>query len=270
MKRILVSILCLTPLCTAYAAKEAVDGRVDPRIKTVIYNSRDVVVIYGHYGYSTHIVFAEDEVVEHLSPGDSLAWQIVPKKNHLFLKPVENNADTNLSVLTNKRQYNFELRADEASGPADRSLSFLIQFHYPEDEMRAALTAASAAKQQRDAEVMPDRGVNADALNFDYAMRGSEDIAPTRVFDDGEFTFFQFPPEVDTPAIFLIDRDKNEAIINYHVRGKYVVVQRIGRQFILRSGNAATCIYNEAYQNRREPSELPTISKAEAEAVLNE
>ena len=270
MKRILGFMMCLTPLCNAYAAKQAVDGRVDPRIKTVIYSPRDVVVIQGHYGYSTHIVFAEDEVIQHLSPGDSLAWQIVPKNNHLFLKPMENDADTNLSVLTNKRQYNFELRANEASGPADRSLSFSIQFHYPEDEMMATLAAASADKQRRDTEIIPDRDFSAGSLNFDYAMRGSDDIAPTRVFDDGKFTFFQFPPEVDTPAIFLVDRDNNEAIINYHVRGKFVVVQRIGRQFILRSGNAATCIYNEAYQNRLEPSELPTVSRAEAESILDE
>lgn len=264
MKQTLLLLLCLLPINYALAEKEAIPGRVDPRIKTVTYNERDVVVLHGHYGYSTHVIFADDEEIVHLSPGDSLAWQIVPKQNHLFLKPMENDADTNLSVLTNLRQYNFELRANEASSSSDTSLSFVIKFYYPQDELRRAMAVAHEQTQLRNTEVMPGRDFAADKMNFDYSMRGSDEVAPTRVFDDGEFTYFQFPNEIDTPAIFLVDKDKKEAIINFHVRGKFVVVQRIGAQFILRNGNLVTCIYNETYQDRFEPSELPQVSKADA------
>ena len=264
MRKIVLLMLCLLPINYALAEKEATPGRVDPRIKTVTYNERDVVVLHGHYGYSTHVIFSPEEEIVHLSPGDSLAWQIVPKQNHLFLKPMENDADTNLSVLTNLRMYNFELRANEASSSADRSLSFAVKFHYPEDELRRAMASAQQEAQIRDTEVMPGREFAADSMNFDYSMRGAEEIAPTRVFDDGEFTYFQFPNEIDTPAIFLVDKEKKEAIVNFHVRGKFVVVQRIGAQFILRNGNLATCIYNDTYQDRFEPSELPQVSKADA------
>ena len=265
MKTILLFMLCLVPSQQTLAAKEATEGRVDPRIKTVVYNERDVVVLHGHYGYSTHVIFAADEEIVHLSPGDSLAWQIVPKQNHLFLKPMENDADTNLSVLTNKRAYNFELRAHNASSSSDQSLSFAIQFHYPEEELQRAMAASLESNRRRDTEVMPGRTFAADTMNFDYTMRGADALAPTRVFDDGEFTYFQFPNEIDTPAIFLVDREKKEAIVNFHVRGKYIVVERIGSQFILRHGNLATCIYNETWQQRVAPSELPEAVSNAAE-----
>ena len=259
MKTLLLFMLCLVPLHQALAAKEATEGRVDPRIKTVVYNARDVVVLHGHYGYSTHVIFAADEEIVHLSPGDSLAWQIVPKQNHLFLKPMENDADTNLSVLTNKRAYNFELRAHNAGGPSDETLSFAIQFHYPEEELERALAASLETDRRRNTEVMPGREFAPDSMNFDYTMRGADALAPTRVFDDGEFTYFQFPNEIDTPAIFLVDGEKKEAIVNFHVRGKFIVVERLGAQFILRNGNLATCIYNETWQERLTPSELPEV-----------
>lgn len=263
MKKLIILLLvCLSPFSAAWAAKQATDGKVDPRIKHVIYNQRDVVVLNGHYGYSTHVVFAPDEEILHLSPGDSLAWQILPKQNHLFLKPMENNAETNLSVLTNQRMYQFELRANEATGPSDPTLTFTVMFSYPEDELAQAMLRANVEEQRRSAEVLPDRRLTGEEMNFEYSRRGSDIIAPTRVFDDGEFTYFQFPPEIDTPAIFLVYDGKEEALVNFHVRGRYVVVQRIASQFILRNGAQATCIYNDAFNHRNEPSELPEVAKA--------
>ncbi len=95
----------------AFAEKEALPGKTDPRIKVFTYSARDVFKVRAHYGYASHIIFGEDENIEHVAAGDSLAWHILPKQNHLFLKPIEDNAGTNLTVLTNKRAYNFILEA---------------------------------------------------------------------------------------------------------------------------------------------------------------
>lgn len=230
-------------LSPVFAAKVPSDGRADPRIKNVNYSPNDVYVIHGHYGYSTHIIFAEDEVIEHLSPGDSIAWQFNPKNNHLFLQPVEDEADTNLSVLTNKRMYNFELRAGQAAHVSDRSLSFLVQFHYPQDELQKQLMAQEVAQVEEKKWIAKD--FDPENLNFKYSMRGDESIAPNKVFDDGLFTYFQFDESIKTPAIFLVDADKKESLVNYHVKGRYIVVQSTGAQFMLRENQQATCIYND-------------------------
>ena len=77
-------------------------------------------------------------------------------------------------------------------------------------------------------------------------MTGAREIAPIRVFDDGEFTYMQFRALTDLPAIFLVDKDKQESVVNYRIEGPYVVIERIGSQFSLRHGNEVACVFNRS------------------------
>ena len=76
-------------------------GAVDPRVRTVAFRQNDVVAIEGRYGFLTMVELSEDERIENVAIGDSLAWQVVPSRSAhmLFLKPVEANAATNLAVI---------------------------------------------------------------------------------------------------------------------------------------------------------------------------
>ena len=97
-----LSLIFLLPV-SAIAEKLPQPGPTDSRIRTVVYNPRDVIRITGHYGYQTLVQFANYEEIKNISIGDSLAWQVVrPKEQHnlLFVKPIENNAQTNLTVVT--------------------------------------------------------------------------------------------------------------------------------------------------------------------------
>ncbi len=142
-------------------------------------------------------------------------------------------------------------------------MTFAISFRYPEEELQEALRLEKLAKAATDKEadrlgqeVVPNRAVSPDQWNMDYTRKGSETLAPIHIFDDGEFTYFQFPKEIDVPAIFIIDEEDQESLVNFHVKGKYIVVQRIARRFALRQGKKLTCIYNEAYKERLTPSAL--------------
>ena len=86
-----------------------------------------------------------------------------------------------------------------------------------------------------------------DQLNFDYAYSGDTDLRPLRAFDDGKFTYFQFADIKRTPAIFSVDKDGNEALINYSHQGRYIVVESLARQFTFRDGDSHTCIFNQAF-----------------------
>jgi len=50
------------------------------------------------------------------------------------------------------------------------------------------------------------------------------------------------------PAVFLVDKNGNESIVNFNVQGEYMVVNKTGAQFTLRDGDYATCIFNESYK----------------------
>ena len=61
-------------------------------------------------------------------------------------------------------------------------------------------------------------------------------------------TYFQFKKNDVTPAVFAVDESGNESLVNFTIQGQYLVVERIGRQFTLRDGKAATCIFNDSYK----------------------
>ena len=209
----------------------------DPRVLLATYRDSEVYKVTASYGFQTTIEFSEKETVETISIGDSIAWQVVPAGRRVFLKPQEPNAVTNMTVITSLRPYYFELGAKRNRDPA--SVTFLLRFNYP-DAVPSVLAMAGA----RQAPSLPAKKPT--DYNFNYTLAGARDIAPIRVFDDGEFTYMQFRPLTDLPAIFLVDKEKQESVINYRIEGPYVVIERVAAQFSLRHGNEIACVFNRA------------------------
>ena len=248
----LIALALLLPTL-ALSAELPRSGPEDPRIRSIVYDPNQVVVIRGHYGFEQMVQLADDEKVESLSIGDSLAWQVAPNKagNLLFLKPVEPKAHTNLAVVTNKRSYAFELIAVNLLAQID-DMNYVVRFRYPQDEEAKVQAQLAAATHEQQQEVVPERKLDPSAWNLDYSFQGKPELTPAHVFDDGTFTYFQFREHQDTPAIFLVGDDRKESLLNYHMSGKYLVVERTGKQFTLRSRDGAVCVYNE--QAFRTPS----------------
>lgn len=228
----------------ALAEKSARPGAADSRIKTFTYHESDVYKLRGHYGYSTVIELSSRETIESVSIGDSEAWQIVRagRPNILFIKPILDNAHTNMTLITNKRMYTFDLSARKAASNHSHNLAFRVKFIYA-NENDASLATFSSSNVSYD----PFRGVDGDSFNFDYSYSGNKRLRPTKAFDDGVFTYLSFPKFEKMPAVFEVQEDGSESLVNYNVKGKYLVVSSIGKQFTLRDGNTATCIFNDTY-----------------------
>ena len=237
--------LCLLASSPAIAERIPRSGKADARIKTLTFHENDVYRLRGAYGYTTTIEFSEKEQIETISLGDSEAWQVIPgsRKNLIYIKPLEQNAETNMTVLTSKRIYTFELAAAKASSPKAGDLTFRVKFRYPEEETLELANFGSKAAGRYD----PMQGADASNWNFDYSYAGSNSLRPKRVYDDGTFTYFEFKKPGMTPAIFSVDEEGNESIVNYNTEGSYMIVNSVGQQFTLRDGNAATCIFNDAF-----------------------
>ena len=165
-----------------------------------------------------------------------------PAGNRIFLKPINNDAMTNMTVITNKRMYFFEMHAEEASGISDEDLAFMTKFVYPE--------SLESHVKNYDADDAPDLS-QPNLYNFRYTISGPpSEIEPIMIFDDGEFTYFKFR-EVngELPAFFLVDFQGNESIINYRVANDYLIVERVSGKFTLRSGHKVLCVFNESYDH---------------------
>lgn len=239
-------------------------GAVDPRVRTVAFRANDVVAIEGRYGFLTMIELSEDERIENVAVGDSLAWQVVPSRSAhmLFLKPVEANAATNLAVVTDKRTYAFALSARPAArgrnGAPSRDGVYRVVFRYPEEEARHLELAAARARadvlaRDRDAAALQAAANTPQDWNVAYRWQGDRSLRPKIVLDDGRFTYFQFAAHAESPALFAIEEDGEETLVNYVVRGPYTIVERLAPGWRVRAGAHAARASNTRW--RRDPTQ---------------
>jgi type IV secretion system protein VirB9 len=68
------------------------------------------------------------------------------------------------------------------------------------------------------------------------------------VFDDGHFTYFQWPASAATPAVFIVGADGQESLAEYSHRDGFQVVEQLAPRFRLRDGKKVTTVVNEAWR----------------------
>lgn len=245
MRQLLVIIISLFIGLQVHASSLPRPIGNESRIKIINYMPNTVFKFVGHYFYQSIIEFALDEEIQTISMGSPSPWQIVPAGNRIFLKPVGDDATTNMTVITDKRMYFFEMHADEVEDIADNKLNFIVKFVYPG-------TNDFQAVKSFDNDPGPDM-TEPEKYNFNYTISGEgTNIEPVQVFDDGEFTYFKFRDiNAEVPAIFMVDREGHEALINYRVSKKYVVVERVTSKYTLRHGPDIICVHNESMKDKR-------------------
>lgn len=247
---ICLAVLLFLPV-SVFALEIPKGGPCDQRVKFIDYNAAEVVKLVGHYGFSTHIQFGPGELVEQIAMGDKKAWEVAPVENHIFIKPVGDKATTNMTVVTTRRVYNFELSAHwshNGAHPRPNDMFFQVNFRYPEDAAARALAEADARdlqeRMKKDSEPVP--------ANWNYWARGSEEVTPNRAFDDARFTYFTFANNREMPAVYVINPDGSESLVNTHIdpeRSGTIVVHKVARQLVLRKGAAVACIFNKTYDS---------------------
>jgi len=201
-------------------------GVTDPHLQTVHYDPDEVVVLTGALGWQIMLEFGPDERIENVSIGDALAWQVVPNKRAkmLFLKPLLRNGSTNMTVVTSRRQYAFSL----GTGPRQARTPWIVRFQYPQ------VVEETLPEPPPPPPPVP--------MNFSYAIAGDAALVPTRVWDDGRQTYFEFAEAAAIPAIFLGPPGKSESIVNVSTRGRVSIVQQLGQSFTLRAGKGVATV----------------------------
>lgn len=248
MRRILAASLIAAALASAGGAcAETLPrrGAIDPRVRVVAFDPDDVVRLHGYVGYQIHLQWAEGEEFVSLGSGDAGGFDIGTEKNHFFIKPKVVRVGTNLTVLTNRRAYQFDYSASRAprGASAMRDMIYSVRFTYPEDEARRA--TAELERQRTEAQF----GQAATRpRNDDYWFCGSASLKPLVAYDDGVQTRLQFASRAEFPAIFVKNDDDSESLLNFNVDGGEVVIHRVARRFVLRRGQLVGCIVNKSFE----------------------
>lgn len=124
-------IICLFCMIAEFSiADEPIT--TDNRIKTYVYNENEVYPLMVYYGYQTSIEFAKDEELSSVSLGDTYAWNVNTVGRRVFIKPLEESMHTNMTILTNKRAYQFDLFSKKVEPGFNKDLVYVMRFYYPE------------------------------------------------------------------------------------------------------------------------------------------
>lgn len=187
-------------------------GPGDPRLQFVQYDSSQVVRLYVASGYALMVQLAPGERIETMAVGDSASWQVSANKqgDALFVKKIGAGSTSNLNVLSDIRTYSFELKSTSDASPAP----FLVRFEYAE--------AVSATPPR--AEVIP----------APYRLSGAQAVRPSMIATIGGDLILEWPETVSLPAVFRIDDDGNETLVNSHYEGNHLVIPGMPTKLVFR------------------------------------
>jgi type IV secretion system protein VirB9 len=226
----------------------------DSRIKTLVFSPNEVFGLTTHYGYQSNIEFGPKESIETISVGDRVGWQISPAGRRLFIRAQEENAHTNMTVVTNLRAYQFDLRSSSSDAVfGSEELTYVVRFYYPEENDGVAPPPGNFSPTLPPAPVAaapvaaPNPAVPAaTAFNYRYTFSGPANFAPVKIFDDGKSTFFKFSGNV-SPKISVISA--NGEVLDVPTRRTIdglIAVNVVAPRFSIKQGQQQVLVYNEA------------------------
>jgi len=177
----------------------------------------------------TDIALQPGETLVAVASGDTVRWVIgdttsgsgAEKRTHVLVKPFSAGLSTNLVITTDRRSYHIALTSLAKTAMA------ALSWTYPQDALIALKRAAAATE----AAAPVAAGIEVEQLHFNYAVSGDRPAwRPFRAFDDGRQTFIEFPATLavgEAPPIFLVDGKGEAQLVNYRVKGRFYVVDRI-------------------------------------------
>ena len=205
----------------AQAASLGYGSQFDPRIQKTQYNPEDVIKVMVKKGTVSLVQFAEDEKVDAIGLGDPDAWKVSVKDNSVFFRPiVEDSPDTNVAVMTNKRNYSLYLMSTKGTP------TYVLRFDYPKPLKNPLFTP-------------PDKKIpcaDGGTINGKYLMRGAMDIAPYQIWDDGQFVCMRWSGAKDLPVAYRKNADGEEVLVNTHMENNTMVIHELSKDYVLRLG----------------------------------
>lgn len=258
--RPLFPLACASALVAVSAAIPVAVAQ-DERIATRSYNADEIVRLEGKLNVQAAISFGANERIENVAVGDPDSWQIIPNKRAdlLFVKPLMATARTNMTVVTDRRTYFFDLVASPTAKPV-----YALRFTYPEAAVAVAAppvappplaqmpppsapapsprAVAPAAAAVAPVAAVPAQPSAPSAMLADLAptwrTSGSEKLLPVKLDDDGRSTFLQWAAGVPVPSLFTRDASGRETPLAYAVGAEGIVIDGVPQQIVLKDRRA--------------------------------
>ncbi|MDP1773602.1 MAG: P-type conjugative transfer protein TrbG [Methylobacter sp.] len=209
-------------------------GATQPRIVCAVLQVCDIALQPG-------------EQISGVNMGDTARWLLEPAVTgrgdnaiqHIIVKPLAINLNTNMVVTTDRRTYNIRLRSHRNEYMAQ------VSFVYPEEALNKWKHLQTHTQTQRDQQTLPETGEYLGKLNFGYTVSGNAPWKPVRVFNDGVKTVIQMPEslsQTEAPTLLAIREktglfaDDEQVLVNYRVQSNRYIVDGLPDKVVLVAG----------------------------------
>lgn len=289
---LMVAFSCAPALWKTAHAEVPLVSPTDVRVRYVPYRADAAVTLKVRRGVVTRVVLDKEEKILVTGAGfpsncesTTDEWCIRAQKDEyqLWIKPRANATHNNLEVQTDKRDYSLKLEVlpDAERGNAPPDEMFRVMFVYaarPAAAERVDTRPADPRKAPLVARLLPittsphlaQLGCpKARAIaNTRYSREaGNGMIEPLRIFDDGAHTVFVFGDAALIPSVFAIDNNGTETRVNFTMDGNCLAVHQLSPQFVLRAGDDAVKVFNEAFSARAPSPQLQDIRASRPEVL---
>jgi type IV secretion system protein VirB9 len=224
----------------AATIEPTIDGYINA-VQVYPYTEGALYRVYTAPDQVTDIALQPGEKVISVSAGDTVRWVVGDttsgqgenEQARVLVKPIRPQLKTNLVVSTDRRSYHLELESTVDTYMA------ALSWTYPNDQLTVLKKRNDRASAREERTV--EKNLKVDDLNFAYRIDGdSTSWRPVRVFDDGRQVFIQMPADLgrgEAPPLFVLGPQGDAQLVNYRLRGRYYVVDRLFEEAELRLGN---------------------------------
>ncbi len=234
-----------------YAAlAEDMASAADNRIKVLVYDEADVYTITTKYGYQTNIVFSPNEEIQTISIGDRSLWQILPSSNRIFIRPMDEGVTTNMTVLTNKHSYQFDLKSLAADDKEGNNI-YVAKFSYPSARpkntgMMPPPVPAPPMAMAPPASVAAPMDTAPQYPNYNYTYSGPDTLAPLQVFDNGKSTFIKYQTMPNPlPETVVVDTNGQERAVAHQAQDHLLIIDTVAGTLAIKHSEGTITVYNE-------------------------
>ena len=209
--------------------------------------------VYTAPGHVTDIALQPGETLTAVAAGDTARWVLgettsgsgPSRQVHILLKPSAAGLSTNLVITTDRRIYRLAAEATRRTAMA------AVSWTYPGDALLALATGSPGGQAPLDValdSVAP--------FDFGYVLKGDNPSwRPLRVFNDGRQVFIEFPPGFirdQAPPLFAVGPTGESELLNYRVRDRFYVVDRLfGAAELRLGGKKQTVVRIERQEGKR-------------------
>jgi len=189
----------------------------------------------------TDIALEPGETLLSVSAGDTTRWIVGDAQSgiagdiqsHILVKPNAANLATNLVIMTDRRVYHIDLKSTSGAAMASVAWRYPVEMTLPSSLPPPPPPPAAASS------AAP--GFTPETLNLRYRIDGDKpDWRPLSAFDDGKQVYIEMPDNlIEAPPLSVIGDEGLEAV-NYRIRGKYYIVDRLFKKAELRLGSGWT------------------------------